>query len=260
MQVNIIELWKRRELLWIWTLRSIQARYKQTFFGSLWAIIQPLSMMLMFSIIFTFFIPVNTGPVPYPVFSFTALLPWTFFSTSIASAVPSMIDNMSLVTKVYFPREIFPLSAIGARFVDFLIGSIICVAMLIYYDIGFSKTWIWVPLLLVVQMTLTVGISLLGAAMTVFYRDFRYAFTLLLQLWMYATPIIYPITVVPEQFRGLYSLNPMVGLMTSYRSVILLGQNPSLEILAPAVVVSLVALAVGYWYFKRAEWQFGDII
>lgn len=244
----------------MWTLRGIRSRYKQTAFGGAWAVIQPVSLMVIFTIVFSRFVQIDTGGVPYPVFSYVALLPWTFFSSSLTSAIPSLVENMHLITKVYFPREILPLSQIGARLVDFVIAAVVLLGMVLFYRLGAYPTWLWIPVILVVQLALSAGIGLLGAAINVFYRDIRHAIVLLVQIWMYATPVIYPISVVPEQYRTLYSLNPMVGLIESYRYVLLDGKSPPMDLLALSASISLALMVLAYWYFKRVEWLFGDII
>lgn len=260
MRSELGALFQHRELLWMWTWRGVRARYKQTMLGGAWAIIQPLSLMVVFSIVFTRFIHVDTDGIPYPVFSYTALLPWTLFAAALTSGIPSLVDNMQLVTKIYFPREIFPLAAIGARLVDFIIAIAILLGLMTYYHIPMHWTWLWVPFLFGVQLALMVGICLLGSAVDVFYRDVQQVMVLLLSLWMYATPVIYPIDMVPAQLRAVYGLNPMVGLIESYRATILRGQAPPPDLLGVSMVISLGLLCVGYWYFKRVEGQFGDII
>lgn len=260
MQASLNEIVQYRELLMVWTWRGIRARYKQTALGGLWSIIQPVSLMIVFTIIFSRFIRIDTGDTPYAVFSYTALLPWTLFATSISTAIPSLVDNMHLVTKVYFPREIFVLAAVGGRLFDFAIASLVFVGLAIYYQISITWYWLWIVPLLLLLIVLIVGISLVGAAVNVFYRDVRQAIVLVVQLWMYATPVIYPITMVPDRFRFIYGLNPMVGIIESFRNVILYAQAPPMDLLLQAAVTSVVLLFLSYWFFKSVEWQFGDII
>lgn len=257
---NVQTLISYRYLLWMWTLREIKVRYKQSILGGAWAVLQPLSLMIIFTIVFSLFARLPTGGVPYPVFSYTALLPWTFLATSIAFAVPSLVNNMNLVTKAHFPREILPLAVIGAAFVDFAIAAIIFVPMMLIYRIPVHSTLIWVPLLVLTQIVLTFGVVLIGSAVNVFFRDIRFIVPLAIQLWMYASPVIYPVSVVPEELRTLYMLNPMAGLLTSYRRVILHGLPPSPQDLGIAAVIAGFLCIVGYWFFKRVERQFADII
>ena len=249
-----------RELLYIWALRELKVRYKQSLLGAAWAVLQPLSLMIVFSVIFTSFVKIPTNGVPYPIFSYSALMPWTFFLTSITMAVSSLTQNINLVTKIYFPREVLPLAIVGAAFIDFLVGALVLVSMMLFYRVPITWSLVLFPIIVIVQIALTVGIALLVSAVNVFYRDARFLVSLGLQLWMYATPIIYPLSVVPERFRGIYLLNPMAGLIESYRAVILHGEPPNFGYLAMAAVISAVVLVLGYRYFKHVEWQFADVI
>lgn len=257
---NLIELFHFRELLWTWSLREIRIRYKQSILGGFWAILQPISSMLIFWIIFGYFVKVPSDGVPYPVFFYSALLPWTFFSTSISFAVPSLINNLNLVTKIYFPREILPIGSIIAAFVDFLIASLIYSFLILIYRIPLQITLLWLPLLLGMQILLTFGVAFFGAAVIVFYRDVRFMVTLGLQLWMYLTPIVYPLSVVPPQWRFLYMLNPMTSIIDGYRRIILHGQAPDLLYLGLDFVIILILFIAGYAYFKKSEPFFSDII
>lgn len=254
------QIYNYRELLWIWTWRGIKARYKQSFLGGAWAILQPLSLMVVFTFVFTRLVRMDTGDIPYPIFSYTAILPWTLFASSITSAVPSLVENMHLVTKVFFPREIFPLAAIGARMVDFLIALLVFFGLAVFYKITLNITWLWLPLILFIQILLTIGIALLGSALNVFYRDIHHAIGLIVQLWMYATPIIYPISFVPPHLRMIYALNPMVGITEAYRSIILLGESPPFDLLLISLIASLAVYVAGSLFFNRVSWQFADII
>jgi lipopolysaccharide transport system permease protein len=260
MLLHLKTLYAYRELLWTWTRRDILVRYKQSLLGAAWAILQPLSIMAVFSLIFTYIVKIPTDGAPYPVFSYTALLPWTFFATAISFAVPSLVNNMTLVTKVYLPREIFPLAAVSASFVDFLVASVVFVGMMLVYRLPLRITFLALPLLLAIQILLTLGVVLFAAAVNVYYRDVRFIVPLGLQLWMYATPIIYPVSLVPERFRPFYMLNPMAGLIEAYRAVTLRSAWPDWSSLGLAAAVSALAFVLGYVYFKRVEWQFADII
>lgn len=241
-------------------MREIKVRYKQSILGGAWAILQPLSLMLIFTVVFSFFARVPTDGIPYPVFSYAALLPWTFLATSISFGVPSLVNSMNLVTKVHFPREILPLGVLAAAFVDFCIASVIFVGMMILYRMPAYLTLAWLPLLVFVQILLTLGVTLVGAAVNVFFRDIRFIVPLGLQLWLYATPVIYPISLVPERIRPFYMLNPMAGLIASYRRVALQGLPPAPREFGPAVFLAVVLCIGGYLMFKRLERQFADII
>ncbi len=254
-----MELIKYRELLGIWIGREIKIRYKQSFLGAAWAILQPLALMLIFTLVFSRFVQVPTDGIAYPIFSYTAVLPWTFFATAISFGVPSLVSNMNLVTKTYFPREILPLGAIGASFLDFLVASSIFVVMLAIYGVQLTLFALWVPVLILLQILLTIGIALLASSVIVFYRDVRFIVPVALQLWLYATPIIYPASLVPESLRTLYAMNPMVGIIEGYRATLLYGQPPPNSIIVSAVV-SVFLVALGYFMFKRLEPSFADII
>lgn len=249
-----------RDLLFAWTSRIIRARYQQSVLGGLWAILQPAATVLVFTVIFTQFIPINTGDTVYILFSSVGMVPWTFFASSVSDMVTSLVDNMNLVTKVYFPREIFPLSALLARFVDFLIASAMVVILMLIFGADVNILGLlFLPLILLVQMALALGLGLIGSAINVFYRDMRHVFALGLQLWMYASPVFYPVTEVPEEYQTLYFLNPMAGILTAYRNILLDGALPDSKLLISAGA-ALVLLLFGYWFFKRVEFQFADVV
>jgi lipopolysaccharide transport system permease protein len=232
-----------RDLLIAWTMRIIRARYQQSVLGGLWAVLQPAATVIVFSIIFTQFVKIDTQ-VSYVLFSFAAMVPWTFFTTSLSDMVSSLVDNMNLVTKVYFPREILPIAALLSRFVDFLIAGLMLVLLMIYFRTRiYLPALLFLPLVILVQMGLALGLGLIGAGLNVFYRDVKHLITLVLQLWFYASPIIYP----------------MAGIIKAYRDVLLNGQIPDSTLLLSASVAVLV-LAIGYWFFKRVEFQFADVV
>jgi lipopolysaccharide transport system permease protein len=249
-----------RELLFTWAMRDFKVRYSQSVLGAAWAILQPLSLMVIFSVIFSVFIKVPTDGVPYPVFAYTALLPWTFFANSLSFAIPSLVNNMNLVSRIYFPREILPLSAILVSFIDFLIAYSIFVIMLLVYRVQVGPAILLVPLVLLIQIVLTFGISLLAAAVNVFFRDIRFVIPLALQIWMYLSPIIYPVNLVPARFRPIYFLNPMAVLIDTYRRIVLLNQSPDWPYLCLATLLSGLLITFAYRYFKRAEREFADLI
>jgi lipopolysaccharide transport system permease protein len=228
--------------------------------GAAWAILQPLSMMVIFTIVFSLFLQVSTDGVPYPVFVYTTLLPWTFCATSLTFGVPSLVTNAQLLTKIYFPREILPFASIGAALVDLLVASSLLVPLLIWYQTPLTWSLLWVPFLIVLQTALIVGIVLPTAALNVFYRDVRFIVPLAVQLWLYITPVLYPLNAVPERLRPWYALNPLVGIMDAFRQVILYGRPPDPVYLGMSAVVTLVLLVSGYAFFKRAEDQFADVV
>lgn len=260
MTANLLELYEARELLITWTRRDFKVRYSQSILGAAWAILQPFSLMIIFSIVFSIFIKVPTNGIPYPIFAYTALLPWTFFTNSLNFSIPSLVANMNLVSKIYFPREILPLSSILVCFVDFIIATSIFVLMIIFYQISLGPTTLLVPFVLIIQMILTFGISLLASAINVFYRDVRFVIPLVLQIWMYISPIIYPVELVPEKIRPFYFINPMAVLIDTYRRIILFDQMPDWPYLGLATLLSVTIMIVAYRYFKHAEQQFADVI
>jgi lipopolysaccharide transport system permease protein len=248
------------ELLQAWTRRIIQARYQQSLLGGLWAIIQPGAQALMFSIVFTQAIRVDTGNIPYLLFSYVAMVPWSFFAGSLTDMVGSQVDNLNLVTKIYFPREILPMAGLLARLLDFAIAMGLFVLLALFFHLPlFSLAWIYLPVILTIQVMLALGIGLIGAALNVFYRDIKHLLALGLQLWLYASPVIYPVSVVPERLRAFYFLNPMAGIIESYRAVLLNGNAPE-PYLILAGLIAFGTLLVGYWFFKRVEFQFADVI
>jgi len=252
-----------RELLGLLMLRDIRVRYKQSALGVLWAVLQPLSLMLIFTLVFSRFAKIKTD-VPYPIFAYCALLPWTFFASSLTFSIPSLVNNSNLVTKTYFPREVMPMAAIGACLVDFLIASVILVGLMLFYRVPLHATLLLVPVVLGVQIILTIAIALVGSAMNVFYRDIRYAVPLALQLWMFASPVAYPIetarSALPSWLLPWYYLNPMAAIINAYRELALYGRLPeAMPLLCSAAFAAGVA-ALAYAMFKRLEMRFADVI
>lgn len=256
----LLSLYRYRDLLWLWVGREIRVRYKQSLLGIIWAILQPLALALVFTWVFSQVIHVDTGDVPYIIFSYTTLVPWTFFTTSISFGVPSLVNNMGLVGKIYFPREVLPLASIGAALLDYLVGSLILAGMLLVYHIWPGIYMLWVVPLLVLQIILTMGIALFGASIIVFFRDVRFVMPLVTQVWMYATPVVYPTDMVPERLRPYYFLNPMAGIIDGYRRVLIMGEPPNLAAMVPGMVISLLIFVAGYILFKRVEPLFADLI
>jgi lipopolysaccharide transport system permease protein len=226
----------------------------------LWAIIQPVATVIIFTVIFTFFVPVDTGTTPYIVFSYTAMVPWTLFSSSILDMVDSLVGNMNLVSKIYFPREVLPISSLMARLVDFLISFSLLIIFIIIYRVPiYIPGWLFLPIILLTQVILAFGLGLVGSALNVFYRDVKPIFTLGLQIWFYASPIIYPVSSVPERFRTIYFLNPMAGVIEAYRMVLINQELPGAYFLVSVGIAAGIFL-FGYWFFKRVEFQFADVI
>jgi lipopolysaccharide transport system permease protein len=257
---GINSLFSQGELLLAWTMRTVRARYQQSLLGGVWAVVQPAATVAIFSVVFTRFVRVDTGGVPYVLFSFATMVPWTLFSASLTDMVNSLVDNMTLVTKIYFPREILPIAAMLARLLDFGIATTVLVVMMVYYRVPFFETvWLFLPVILLIQIALAGGLGLAGAALNVFYRDIKHIIPLGLQVWLYASPVIYPVSVVPERLRGIYFMNPMAGVVEAYRSVLLHSKPPEIYLLWSAFS-ALALLAIGYWLFKRVEFQIADVV
>ena len=260
MIANLNKLITSRDIITMWTRRTIKGRYQQSYVGWLWAVIQPVIMVIIFTVIFTFFVPIDTGGIPYPVFSYVAVVPWAFFASSLVDMSSSLIANMGLITKIYFPREALPVAAMFARLLDFGISSALLIFMIIYFNLPvYPPGWLFLPLILIVQMALICGLGFITSALSIFSRDIQPLLTLVIQLWFYASPIIYPVTLVPEWLRTLYFLNPMAGILESYRDVIIRGNYPGTYLLISAVE-SILILLIGYWFFKRVEPVFADIV
>lgn len=247
-------------LLRAWTERIVRARYQQSLLGLAWTILQPAATVAILSIVFTRFVHLDTGDVPYVVFSFVVLVPWTLLATAVTDMVNVLVDNLNLVTKVHFPREILPLASLAARCLDFAIGFALVVVLLVLYGVPFvPHAWLWLPLIVTTQLALMTGLGLAGAAANVFYRDVRHVLALGLQLWLYACPVLYPATLVPERLRSLYFVNPMAGILEAYRAVLLRGVTPDITFV-PAAMVAVVALVCGFVAFKWAEPRFADVV
>lgn len=261
LRAHVRELIRQRELLYTLTLREIKVRYKQTALGALWAILQPLALMAVLTLFLSFFVGVPSDDLPYPLFSYAGLLPWTFLATALSFATPSLIGQVHIITRVYFPREIVPLACVLAALVDFAVAAVVFAGLLAYYRIAPTWNALYAVPLLAVQVIFVAALCLLFSAATAIYRDVRFTLPLLLQVWMFATPILYPVASVPEPFRGLYmGLNPMAVIVDGYRRAILQGESPELRYLATAALASLLLLYLGYRWFKRLERVFADVI
>jgi lipopolysaccharide transport system permease protein len=253
-------LYRSRDLLKSWTSRNIRARYQQTSLGWFWAIIQPAAQVIVFSVIFTVLVPVNTGGTPYPIFSYVAVVPWTLLSASLTDMAQTLVTNMNLVTKIYFPREVLPIAAMLARLMDFGIAAVLLVFLMLFYNVPvFPLGWLFLPLILMIELLLILGLGFAVAAANVFFRDVQSLLALVLQIWFYASPIIYPVSKVPEQIRPFYFLNPMAGVLEAFRDVLLYSRLPGVY-LVPSGIVALLVFMIGYWFFKRVEFQIADIV
>ncbi|MFB3904386.1 MAG: ABC transporter permease [Acidobacteriota bacterium] len=249
-----------RELLSAWTMRTLRARYQQSILGWFWAIVQPAASVAIYTLVFTRVVRVDTGGIPYPVFAYIAVVPWTFLASSLTDMNASLVTNITLVQKISFPREVLPLASMLARLMDFAVGFALLAMLMVTFETPFfPATLPYFPLILLIQVVLTVGIGLACAALNVLYRDIQSLLVLLLNLWFYASPIIYPVSLVPKSYRSLYFLNPMAAILQSYRDVLLAGSTPGPYLLYAGAISALI-LALGYGLFKRIEPSFADMI
>lgn len=257
--LDLRELWAYRELLWVLTARDVKVRYKQTVLGAAWAILRPVLTMVIFSVVFGTLARLPSDGLPYPIFVFAALLPWTFFATAVGASGQSLVGSANLVSKVYFPRLIIPLASVGTALVDLLIATGILLAMMAWYGVGWTSNLLAAPLLLIGLVVAALGVGTLLSALTVAYRDFTHITPFLLQIWMYVTPVIYPVSIVPERWQWLLYLNPMTGLIEAFRSAFL-GRPFDWAGIGLSCAVALVVFLVAIAYFERVERRFADIV
>jgi lipopolysaccharide transport system permease protein len=257
--IDFKEIWAYRELLFFFTWRDVKIRYKQTGLGFAWAIIQPLFTMLIFTLIFGGFAHIPSDGIPYPLFSYAALLPWTLFAEGMTRSTNSMVVNAPIMTKVYFPRLLMPISGIMSPLVDFCIAFLIMVAMMFYYGFVPTVNVIFLPLFLLLAIGTSLGVGLWLSALNVQYRDFQYTVPFLIQIWMYASPVVYPASMLPESIRVWYGLNPMAGVIEGFRWA-LLGTTPPSAMILVSVGVVVVLLVSGLFYFKKMEQYFADLV
>ena len=256
---DVRELWHYRDLLYFLTRREISLRYKQTVLGFAWAIIQPLMTMIVFTVFLGRLAKVPSDGIPYPVFSYLGLLPWTYFSNAITRSGSSLVTNSQLLSKVYFPRILIPLSGVLSAMVDFLIAFVVLIGLMLWYDIvPAASALLLVPLTLLTAAA-AMGVGMWLAALNVKYRDVAHAVPFLVQIWMYATPVVYPASVVPERWRLLFALNPLTGIIEAFRAATL-GRPVEWTLLGVSAGMTLVAIAIGLWQFGRMERSFADVV
>lgn len=254
------ELWEYRELLYFFTWRDIKVRYKQTVLGAAWALIQPFFTMVVFSLFFGRLAKIPSDGIPYPLFSYAALVPWVFFSNSLTQSSNSIIGNSNLIRKVFFPRMLIPMSTITSGIVDFLIAFVMLIGMMAYFRV--FPTWhvVWLPFLMLLAAVTSLGIGLWLTALNVQYRDVRYVVPFLAQFWMFASPIAYPSTLLHEPWRTIYGLNPMAGVIEGFRWALLGTNTAPGPMICLSSAISVVFLITGAFYFKRMELSFADYI
>lgn len=257
--LNFRELWAYRELFLVLTQRDIKVRYKQTVLGIVWALLQPLLTMLIFTVIFGGLARIPSDGHPYAVFVFAALLPWTFFANAISTSSLSLVNASNMVSKIYFPRIIIPLSSIGAGLVDFFLSTLVLFGLMLWFNVAWTFNLLFIPLLLLAVVFTALGVGTLLSALTVAYRDFRFVIPFLVQIWMYATPVVYPASLVPEKWQWLLFLNPMAGVIEAFRAVFL-GSPFDPASVVISFIVALLMFVWGVAYFERVERRFADII
>jgi lipopolysaccharide transport system permease protein len=257
--LDLKELWAYRELLFVLTMRDIKVRYKQTVLGFAWAVIQPVMMMLVFSVFFGRLAKIPSDGYPYPLFVYSGLLPWTFFQTAVNNSSSSLLNSSHLVTKVYFPRLIIPMSSIGSGLADFLIATMVLFVLMAFYGGTFSLNLLFAPLLILGVTFIALGVGTFLAALTVSYRDFRYVVPFMLQFWMFATPVVYPASLAPAEWRMFLYLNPMAGMIEGFRAAFL-GAPLEFAPIALSLAVATAAFIIGVAYFEKVERRFADII
>jgi lipopolysaccharide transport system permease protein len=254
------DLWQYRDLFYTLTIHRIKVRYKQSVLGLAWAILQPLSLMLIYTVIFSVIARVSSEGVPYAVFAYAALLPWTFFSSSLTNATQGLVNHSQLVTKVYFAREILPLTYVSAALFDFAVASSFLIALFVYYGVSLTVYALWAIPIILLLATLATAFCLFFSALQVRFRDVGVAMPLLLQIWMFATPVVYPLSAVPQRFRGAYVLNPTVGVIENFRRVVLQGVEPDFYSLGISALAAAILVPLAYLYFKRVEATMADVI
>lgn len=257
--LNLREIWEYRELLYFLTWRDIKVRYKQTAMGATWAIVQPLFTMLIFTLFFSIFVGVPSDGIPYPVFAYAGLLPWTFFAGAVSNCSNSIIGSAGLITKVYFPRMLIPAASVSAGLVDLVIATVILIAMTLPYGITLTGSLFMMPVLATLTMILALGAGILMAALTARYRDVRHVLPFVLQLWMFSSPIIYPLSVVPEKWRWALELNPLTGIIEGFRCS-LVGRAFNWRAIIFSSLVGLVLFICSMFIFRRLEKSFADVM
>ncbi len=257
--LNLREIWAYRGLLYFLTWRDLKVRYKQTLLGVVWVVMQPLLTTLVFTVVLGKLARVPSDGIPYPVFVYTGMLAWTFFSGAVGSSSNSLVGNAQMITKVYFPRLIIPIAAIGGRLVDFGVAFIILIGLMVYYDIAVTWNLLLLPVLAVVIALLALGIGMWTSALNVKYRDVTVLLPVFLQVWMYASPVVYPTSLIPPEWRRIFMLNPLTGIIESFRAAVF-GRGFSGRAFALSVAFTLVLLVYAAFSFRRMEKNFADII
>jgi ABC-type polysaccharide/polyol phosphate export permease len=260
LQENLRLMWDYRELLWNLAHREINQRYKQSVLGYAWVVLNPLFQLIVLNFVFSTVLKIPSQGVPFIIFLAVALLPWNLFAASLSSSVNSLVANSSLITKIYFPREILVYSTIIAKIVDFLFSCIVLIIFFIFFKTIITPMVLWFPVIFLIQIIFMAGLSLILASLNLFYRDIQYLLNLVIMLWMYLTPVMYPVEIIPEKYRFVFSLNPMSVIINAYRQTVLGGGEPNYSSLLIALVMSLTVFTVGFYIFKKSEGEFADYV
>lgn len=258
-QLDLGELWHSRELLYFLTLRDIKVRYKQTLMGVAWVIIQPLLTVIIFTLVFNRFVRLETGSLPYPLFAFSGLLLWLFFSNAVTNSTHSLVSNANLITKVYFPRMFVPAASVGAGLVDLAVAFLLLIVLCFYYGVGLTLNALLLPFFILLMALLALGVGLISAAVTVKYRDLRHALPFVIQLWMFASPVIYPASIVPEKWKWMVLINPVAGIIEGFRSS-LTGRPFDWMHVSISAGITLLILVCSFYTFRRFEHTFADVV
>ncbi|HEX4439962.1 MAG TPA: ABC transporter permease [Thermoanaerobaculia bacterium] len=258
--LKLSEIWSYRELLYFLIWRDLKVRYKQTALGALWAVIQPLFTMLIFALFFGRLAKMPSDGIPYPIFSYTGLVPWTFFARGLASSSNSLVDSANLIRKVYFPRLMIPIADVLSGLVDFAIAFLVLIVMMVYYGVTPSSRIIWLPAFLLLALVAALAVGLWLSVLNVEYRDVKYTVPFLTQFWMFATPIVYPSSLLTGKWRVLFGLNPMVGVVEGFRWCILGAKTTPGPMIAASAAASVALLIGGAFYFRRMEKTFADVV
>ena len=259
-RLDLAALWQYRELLYFLVWRDLKVRYKQTAIGATWAILQPLMTMVIFTVIFGHFAQIPSDGLPYPIFAYTALLPWTYFASALSRSSSSVVAEAHLISKVYFPRAVLPLAGTVSGIIDFAVAFPLLLGMMIWYGIMPAWGLLALPLFLLLALATALAVGLWCSALNVRYRDVGYTIPFLTQCWMYASPVAYPVSLVPENWRFVYSLNPMAGVVEGFRWALLGKQGPDFGVMAVSAVVVAVLLVSGLVFFKQMERTFVDVV
>ena len=259
MSLPLREMWDSRELLYFLVWRDLKVRYKQTVLGATWAVVQPLATMLIFTVVFGHLARLPSDGVPYPLFAYCALVPWSYFATALAQSSNSLVDQSRLITKVYFPRLLVPLASVIAGLVDLVITVVVLLGMLLYYRIVPGPAALTLPLFILLAMLTALAVGLWLSALNVRYRDVRHTIPFLIQFWLFATPVAYSTSLVPTRWRTIYGLNPMAGVVDGFRWALLGREPPGAMLVVSVVTVAAIAVG-GLFYFRRVEHSFADVV